>query len=839
MTQPPSADRLELEQELQALRARVADLEAQLGEEPTRHFLYKLPQGFEEIDFDGRVVWCNPAREQMLGESREDIVGSFAWDRMPSEEEARQVRELIERLARELPPPEALFLRARHRNGSVLHLRADWDYRRDAQGTPSGFFVLLRDISEEAETKLQLEKSLKQFQDFMSYFPGAAFMKDRGGRYLFANPLTAEVLGLPPEELIGKTDHDVLPRETADLLRRNDLKVLESRQPLRTTERMQLGDGEHLMLVVKFSVIGADGEPHLAGMAMDITQRMREEQELRESRTQLREAGDRLRLLSSAIEQSGDGVAIARPDGELEFVNLAFAAMHGLEVEDLLGRRVEELFSTGQDLEIESARRALQEAGEFRGELWHENVAGEIFPCHESHSLVRNVEGKVVAHVLVARDVSEAVAVEKRLQDAQALLEQRVDQRTAELAEAVDKLESEVRERKRAEMELERVWDSTLELLALMGEDGCFRRVNRTFERTLHVTQGEVVGRHFLELVADEDKDKAYRACGSIRESRPAPRFTVRSRVRVPGKEEPELRWLEWAVTPVEETQLVYAAARDVTELRNFEERTARQQAELAHASRLTSMGEMASGIAHELNQPLGAISLRAEACKLALQRACPGNGQLADDLDYVRLQAERAGEIIRRLRGFVAKREPERKWVAPLQLVQDVMHFVDTDCEKHRVQLQLNLDAQLPHVECDEIQIQQVILNLVRNGIEALCSEENEAAEQRHLWVHGQLIGEGQGTQLQIIVEDDGPGLSPKIGEHLFDPFFSTKSGGLGIGLSLSKSIVESHGGSLLAHPREPRGLRFLLSLPVHGGTARCHTSRYSGRSPRTEGRS
>ncbi|PIE23293.1 MAG: hypothetical protein CSA62_07805 [Planctomycetota bacterium] len=849
MTPPSNANNQdELLGEIRALRERIAVLEAEkldwqrlgdpchswLNTEGARHFLVDLPHGFEEIDLDGRIVWCNEARARLLGQEVQEIIGSYAWDRMANTEASGWVRQLIYEASVELPDPGVLYLDARHQDGSVVNLRVDWNYRRDAAGRVTGFLVLLLDMTREQGVKSALQKSLSQFEDFMTYCPGAAFMKDADGRYTMLNPNAAEVLGGEVDEILGKRDHDLLPPEAAELLRDNDRQVLESGQPFRGIEEIGEGRDAFKLLTVRFLVSGDDDRPHVAGMGLDITRSDREHQELCESRDRLREASDRLRLLSSAVAQSGEGVAIVYPDRRIEFVNEAFAGMHGFRVSELEGLDLHKVFAEGQPEQLLAVEEQLDSAGEFRGAIWHVAAGGGSFPCHESHSLVRDEDGRVIARIIVARDVSEAVAAEKRLQDAQAQLEQRVQQRTSELGEVVARLEKEIQERHRAESELRRIWDSTLELLVLMGRDGCIRRVNRSLERTLRVSEEDVMGQPFFNLVAEEDRGRTSRSWAKIRAASSGPRLMVRHLVDVPGQAKPEVRWLEWAVTSVEGTDLVYAAGRDLTELRMFEVRVARQQAELAHASRLTNMGEMASGIAHELNQPLCAIALRAEACKLSVLRNGPSEG-VVSDLEYMREQAERAGEIIRRLRGFVARREPESKPVEPGQLVRDMLHFVETECEQEHIGLRVELEAGLPLVNCDEIQIQQVLLNLLRNAIEAILAEEEGCAGlSREILVQG--VRKGPDIVLEVL--DTGPGLSPKVGDHLFDPFFSTKSGGLGIGLSLSKSIVEAHGGSLLAYPREPRGMRFVLSLPVHAGPVRAKLSRYLGRSQRKEDR-
>jgi two-component system sensor histidine kinase TtrS len=248
---------------------------------------------------------------------------------------------------------------------------------------------------------------------------------------------------------------------------------------------------------------------------------------------------------------------------------------------------------------------------------------------------------------------------------------------------------------------------------------------------------------------------------------------------------------------------------RDMTEAKQAEEDARQHQAELARVARLSTLGEMASGIAHELNQPLTAISANAQASIRMLEASHPNIGVCVDVMDRIAIQADRAGEIIRQLRRFVRKEPPERTEVDINSLISAVVVLVRPELRRSNVRLQLKLDPALPGVAVQPIQIEQVILNLARNAIEALHEVDDRERrltiltryEAQHIWVR---------------VRDNGPGLKKELADNLFDPFVTSKPDGMGLGLSISYGIVEAHGGKLTVTTPVGGGAEFSFHLPL-----------------------
>ena len=252
---------------------------------------------------------------------------------------------------------------------------------------------------------------------------------------------------------------------------------------------------------------------------------------------------------------------------------------------------------------------------------------------------------------------------------------------------------------------------------------------------------------------------------------------------------------------------------RDISDRKRAEEEDQRHRMELAHVARLSTMGEMASGIAHELNQPLTAIATNAQACVRLIESGRGDTERMADVLEKIGAQAERAGGIIKQLRQFVKKEQPERSLADLNDLVDEVIELVKPEARSAEVIIRRDLEPGLPLVMVQPIQIDQVILNLARNAIEAMA---DFPASPKVLTISTRTGGR---NAVIVTVSDTGPGLSDDILAEAFNPFVTTKTKGMGLGLSISKGIIEAHKGNLYAERAAGPGAVFRFTLPIGEG--------------------
>jgi len=235
------------------------------------------------------------------------------------------------------------------------------------------------------------------------------------------------------------------------------------------------------------------------------------------------------------------------------------------------------------------------------------------------------------------------------------------------------------------------------------------------------------------------------------------------------------------------------------------------QQEELSYVARLHTLGQMVGGLAHEINQPLASIISSAEAASRMVKSGKENSDKVSRTLTRVVLQAERAGEIIRRLKKLTRRQKPTRSTADLKTIVHDAVSLIGAEARYNGVKISVECDDQIPAILVDSIQIQQVLLNLARNAFEAMtCSD------QRELTIQTTLV---EKNVAQVTVRDTGAGINPEIFGKIFEPFFTSKPKGLGIGLSISKTIIEAHGGRLWATPNPVCGVTFSFTLPIIRG--------------------
>jgi C4-dicarboxylate-specific signal transduction histidine kinase len=260
-----------------------------------------------------------------------------------------------------------------------------------------------------------------------------------------------------------------------------------------------------------------------------------------------------------------------------------------------------------------------------------------------------------------------------------------------------------------------------------------------------------------------------------------------------------------------ERVEAVLAIGRDLTEHVLATEALRDAQMTLAHANRVTTMGELAASISHEVNQPLAAVVNAAAACLRWLDRGTPNLDEARSAVEWITKEANRASEVIRRVRALANKTSIEKVPLDINDVVREVIALVQRELISHQVSSRMELAPTLPIILGDRVQLQQVIINLVMNGIEAMQSVTDRP---RELVIRSR---QDETRQVLVSVTDCGVGISAENADRLFNAFFTTKSTGMGMGLSISRSIIEAHGGRMSASGNEGPGATFQLVLPLH----------------------
>ena len=408
-----------------------------------------------------------------------------------------------------------------------------------------------------------------------------------------------------------------------------------------------------------------------------------------------------------------------------------------------------------------------------------------------------------IAFIVSAMLMSWVSATRKRseteVREARDRLEQRVLERTAELHQSIAEIqESEQRLRTLTEAIPQQIWSA--------GVDGSIEHCNQHLLQ--YAGADELNGQKLFGLLHPEDEAVFRDAWQHCRQS--GERLEGEWRVRgVDGI----YRWFLIRGVPQRggdgKIERWYGTHIDIEERRRAEQALMQAQMELSNLSHRLSMGELAASIAHELGQPLTAITTNAYACREWL-RATPANLERASlTAEKIVQESKRASQVVARVRALFRKETDSRSSVNLNRLIQDLVRLLHDDAIRRQVTVHVALDPNLPAVMADPIQIQQVLLNLANNGMDAMMSQR----KRRELSIRSRRNG---GTDVKIQVEDCGQGIDPEIAQQIFHPFFTTKEHGIGMGLAISRSIIEAHDGKLWFTPGEAGGTAFQFTLPV-----------------------
>ena len=464
--------------------------------------------------------------------------------------------------------------------------------------------------------------------------------------------------------------------------------------------------------------------------------------------------------------------------GRITFVNTAFCRMTGFDEQELLGLAPPypywppEEFARLQE-NIDQALAGHAPAKGFEMRIMRKN--GERFDVRLYFSPLIDADGRQIGWMASMNDITEPRRARHELE--------RAHERFVTVIEGLD---------------------AAVHVAA--ADTGEILFANRAFQLIFGF---DTVGRsspHVTAACRPDDTELAHEPATLNSDQLPAELFDGEIQHALSGHwyhiHERAIRWVDGRTVRVQ-------IATDITDKKHIEAVTLEQQKRLEQTSRLITMGEMASSLAHELNQPLSAIANYCAGCIKRLQSGAQASDDILLALKKAADQAERAGKIIRRMRDMVKKEEPRRQSYALAELVDETRAFVDIEAQKAGVSIVLDLPEKLPPVVVDRIMIEQLLLNLQKNAIEAMFATPPLA---RQVTIAARVLDH---KQVEVTISDHGHGLSEHEREKIFTPFYTTKPDGMGIGLAICRSIVEFHQGRLWAEPNPAGGTRFHFTLP------------------------
>jgi PAS domain S-box-containing protein len=587
---------------------------------------------------------------------------------------------------------------------------------------------------------------------------------DPNGSYRRVNPAFERVLGLPMASfegrpLLARVHPDERASAAAALAR------LARGEPFTFEARMRCADGHYKWLVWSAKPVEEDRVTY--AVAHDITDRKAAEDAWRAEST-----------FRKAMEESVlTGLLATDMKGRIVYVNPAFCAMLGHAENELIGAKwpADRRGADGRLVEFAPLRRAL----------------AEVSPSEGQETRIPRQDGRLIDVRLMVSPLVDSAG-----------------QQTGWMAAV-----SDITESKRIRAELEAAHERFVAVLD--GLDTAVYVADARSDEILYANRAfmlsfgfNAIGRSTYNLSLPLPERSAYPVDPRLLRPEGLPRELFDGQLF----HAPSERWYhvrERAARWVDGRIVRMSAATDITDRKRVEELNHQQEERLQRTSRLITMGEMASTLAHELNQPLSAIANYSSGCVNRLQSGRYKPEELLAAMQKTAFQADRAGKILRRIRDFVRKSEPQRSAVSLSSVADDALGFAEIDARKHGARVENLIGSDTPLVWADRIMIEQVVLNLVKNGIEAMS---DIPAEYRLL----RLTARAKGDQVEVAVADRGRGISPDDREKLFDAFFTTKSDGMGMGLNICRSIIEYHNGRLWVENAPEGGTIFRFTLPM-----------------------
>ena len=659
-------------------------------------------------------------------------------------------------------------------------------------------------LQSEITERQRVEQTLRQRADLLDLTHDTIFARDMNDVITYWNRGAEELYGWKKEEAIGKISHEltqtVFPaplEEINETLLRSDRWEGE----LIHTKR----DGSKVVVASRWSLQRDERGAALAILETnnDITERRQAEEALRDSEEQWKAAFENNPTMYFMVDAAGITLS----------VNAFGAEQLGYTSEELVGSPVLNVFyEADRDAVLRNLARCFDQLNQSMN--WEARKArkdGTVIWVRETARAVLFKNGAVI--LVACEDITERKRVEEELRESERRYRYIFDSAGVSIWEedfsqvkaAIDELKAtdigDFREYVATHPEFVRksvplvkvidVNSATVKLFNANSKGQLLVSLQKIF---LPETE-EVFAAELIALAEGRTSFESETVLQTVN----GHRLTVLFGITFP--------------TQPAKLDSVLVTMMDITERKRAEEELQKTQAELAHVARVTTMGELTSSIAHEVNQPLAAIVTNGNACLRWLSNDPPNVEEARQTVTRMVKDGHRASEVVGRIRAFFRKTAPERVRVDINQLIEDVIAMVSSELRRNRVRVRTELPDDLPRVLCDQIQLQQVLLNLVINAIEAMSA----VSGPRELLIMSRRDETGN---VSVAVQDTGMGFDEQNAAQLFNAFFTTKSQGLGMGLSISRTTIEAYGGRLWATRNDAGGATFQFTLPTTNGT-------------------
>jgi PAS domain S-box-containing protein len=712
-------------------------------------------------DLAGNFISINKAAELVTGYTRDEVIG-MNIARILTPESMERARQMIASKVNQGGRTQyELEIITKDGHGVLLEVSTRLIYEG---GKPVGVQGIARDITERKRMEQALRNSEERLRRYWDSSPDAIYIHDLKGTFLRGNNAGEKLLGYPADEIEGRSflELPILPPEYFPKAIQS-LQLSAAGKPTGPDEfELIRKDGRHVFVEISAYPMTQGDKTEVIGIARDVTERKKMEQEL-------------LRL-SDAVRMSTDSIVITDLEGNIVDVNEATLRIQGVESKaDLIGLRMSDAIAPEEQERALKDLAEVVDKGHVTGVEYHILTRDGINVLVEtSASVMRGKDGEPIGIVAVTRDITER----KRMEDAL----------------------------KQSEHNYRVLFESPIDgMFVVDAETMKVVLANQTVARMFRFDSVEnTIGVNPLELVHPDDRE---RVLGFFMDDMLGENIQKVHEFRAITKDGREL-WVSGIGTKIEYEgrPANLSSIRDITERKMMEEEKRRLEEQLLLAGRLAAVGELAAGVAHELNNPIAAIKGFAQF----LTAREDLDDTIRKDLDTIYRESQRAAKITQNLLSFARRHEPEKHPISINDVIENILEMQDHLMKVNNIELEVELAPDLPKTMADFHQMQQVFMNIVNN------------AEQAMLETHGKsrllIKTQRSGKMVQITFADNGPGISEENLKRIFDPFFTTKEvgKGTGLGLSICYGLVEAHGGRIYARSKLGQGATVVVEMPI-----------------------
>jgi len=708
-----------------------------------------------EADEKGTFTFVSPRIKDILGYEANEVTGKIRTLDLTTKAEAQKWLKRFKEINAKQEPFFGFEITHLHKNGTPVLFETSGIPTFDNAGNFKGYIGVNKDITERKQAEKKLQTILKTALD-------GFYLADLEGKKLEVNDSYCKMLGYTREELLKMSTQDIEAIESPEETIKH-IKNIMAQGYERFESRHKRKDGK--IIDVEISVNYLDvGEGQLFVFARDITDRKQAEEALRDSEEKTRKM----------FESVSCGISVIDLNGVITEVNRRTVEMHGFSSKnELLGKSALDIVAPRDREKIAKNMRQALKRGTIRGQEYTMLRAdGSEFPAELSTSVLKDASGKLIGHITVSRDITEREQAEDIL---------RMHER--DLAEA---------------QELAHVGNWRWEIIPdeVYWSDEAYRLFG--------VEPGEAVDyAKYLSIVLPEDRDfimkEVQDALDGIKPYENEHRIVRNGEIRI--------HHTKGTVTQDEQGKPIrlFGVVQDITEREQAEEREKELQRELYLSSRLAAIGELAAGVAHQINNPLtGVLGFSQRLLRKSTDQ------ETNQDLKRIYTEAERAAKVVQNLLTFARRRQTQKQYSDINEILESALELRAYELNTSNIEVVTNLAPSLPEIMLDFHQIEEVFLNIILNAEQAM-TEANSGGKLT-------IKTEERKGYIRTTFTDNGPGIPAENLEKIFDPFFSTKGekGGTGLGLSVCHGIISEHGGRIYAKNKPGKGATFFIELPL-----------------------